>query len=88
MFGIGLFEFLVIAVVALLVMGPERLPDLARSIGRGYAEFKRATNELHHVIELESRKETKPAVNNAKAYQTVAADDNQAESIEQEKGHA
>lgn len=51
MFDIGFDEFLLIIVVALFVYGPEKLPDLARALGRGYAEFRRATNELKQTFE-------------------------------------
>ncbi|MDH3518834.1 MAG: Sec-independent protein translocase protein TatB [Myxococcales bacterium] len=46
MFGIGMTELLVIFVIGLLVLGPKRLPDLARSLGRSLAEFRRASNDL------------------------------------------
>ena len=46
MFGIGATELIVILVVALLVIGPKKLPELARSLGRGLAEFRRATGDV------------------------------------------
>jgi Tat protein translocase TatB subunit len=51
MFGIGFPELLVIMAIALIVVGPSKLPDLARALGRGYAEFKRATNELKETFD-------------------------------------
>ena len=55
MFGIGMTEMLLIAGLALIVLGPKKLPDLARSLGKGFAEFKRATSELKNTIEVETR---------------------------------
>jgi sec-independent protein translocase protein TatB len=46
MFGIGTPELLVILVVALIVLGPERLPEIARALGKGMAELRRATSGL------------------------------------------
>lgn len=46
MFGIGMPELLVILVVALLVLGPKRLPEVAKMLGRGLAEFRKATSDL------------------------------------------
>lgn len=46
MFGIGMTELLVIFVIGLLVLGPKRLPELARSLGRGIAEFRRASLDI------------------------------------------
>ncbi|NIA20183.1 MAG: twin-arginine translocase TatA/TatE family subunit [Xanthomonadaceae bacterium] len=50
MFGIGLPELLMILVVALLVIGPKKLPDLAKSLGKGLAEFRKATDDLKDTI--------------------------------------
>jgi len=46
MFGIGMPEMLVILAVALIVIGPSKLPEIARSLGRGYAEFSRSMREV------------------------------------------
>ena len=46
MFGIGMTELMVILVLALLILGPKRLPDMARSLGRGLAEFRRASTDI------------------------------------------
>jgi TatA/E family protein of Tat protein translocase len=50
MFGIGFQEVLIILVVALIIFGPKRLPELARMLGRGLAEFRKATNDLKNMI--------------------------------------
>ena len=50
MFGIGMPELLIILVVALLVLGPKRLPEVARSLGRGLAEFRRASSDLRRSL--------------------------------------
>ncbi len=50
MFGIGMPELMVIAVIALLVVGPKRLPDLAKSFGKGLSEFRKATEGATETI--------------------------------------
>lgn len=53
MFGIGMPELLVILAVLLVVIGPKKLPDLARSLGKGYGEFKRATRDLRDSLDVD-----------------------------------
>ncbi|MFQ5880886.1 MAG: TatA/E family twin arginine-targeting protein translocase [Candidatus Methylomirabilales bacterium] len=62
MFGIGMPELIVIFIVALLVFGPKKLPDLGRALGRGLAEFKRASEELKEGLttDLRLEEEEKP----------------------------
>lgn len=54
MFGIGMPEMLVILAVALIVIGPKKLPDLAKSLGRALGEFKRATSDLKESIQRDT----------------------------------
>ena len=54
MFGIGMPEMLLILAVALIVIGPKKLPDLAKSLGRAFGEFKKATNDLKDSLEIDT----------------------------------
>ena len=58
MFGsIGMSELIIILVIALIIFGPRKLPELGRSLGKSIGEFKRASNELRSTIEDEIRVE-------------------------------
>ena len=72
MFGIGLPELIVIMVIALIVIGPNKLPDLAKALGRGLAEFRKASQELKESLNLNEdiraiKKETSETINDFKA---------------------
>jgi TatA/E family protein of Tat protein translocase len=54
MFGIGMPEMLLILAIALIVIGPKKLPDLAKSLGRAFSEFKKATTELKESMEIDT----------------------------------
>ncbi len=50
MFGIGFAELFLILVVALIVIGPDKLPGLAKALGKAFVEFKRASEEVRRTI--------------------------------------
>lgn len=53
MFGIGLPEMIIIMVIALIVIGPSKLPELARALGKGMAEFRKATQEIKDSLDID-----------------------------------
>lgn len=57
MFGIGISEIIIILIIALLVIGPDKLPDLAKKLGKSMAELKRTTDDLRDSIYLDTDKE-------------------------------
>jgi TatA/E family protein of Tat protein translocase len=74
MFGIGPLELVAILVVALLIFGPAKLPELARTLGRGLAEFRRASTELRQSLTLPPEEQpAKPAPPQGPADQMAAA---------------
>ncbi|MEE4113322.1 MAG: twin-arginine translocase TatA/TatE family subunit [Desulfobacteraceae bacterium] len=64
MFGIGMPEMILILAVALIVIGPKKLPDLAKSLGKALGEFKKATSDLKESMQIDTElKEVKTAFN-------------------------
>ena len=57
MFGIGMTEIIVILIIALLVIGPEKLQELAKTLGKGLAEFKRTAEDFRNTIHEDMRAE-------------------------------
>ncbi|HXV36695.1 MAG TPA: Sec-independent protein translocase protein TatB [Myxococcota bacterium] len=74
MFGIGMTELLVILTVALIVLGPKKLPELARSLGKGLAEFRRASSEMRReFLEVASEARIDPPTPTQRAADAAAA---------------
>src|SRR5919112_6038247 len=79
MFGsLGMPELIIILVIALIIFGPRKLPELGRSLGRSINEFKKASNELRSTLEEEIRveetKEQKAKVEAEQSSAVTAAD--------------
>ena len=63
----GPAEMLVIGVFALLVFGPQKLPEMARSLGRAIREFKRATGEFSQELKMSLDEPSRPSASSSKA---------------------
>ena len=71
--SIGMPELIIIFVIALIIFGPRKLPELGRSLGKSLAEFKKASNELRSTLEEEIRiEEQKDAAKETAAKEAAA----------------
>ena len=59
MLGIGMQEIIIILIVALIIIGPKKLPDLARALGRAMGEFRRAADDLKDNLDINGMKAEK-----------------------------
>ena len=66
MFGIGFQELLIIAIIALIVVGPKKLPDLAKTLGKSFGEFKKATEGITEEFKETLKDDKKPDDNDLK----------------------
>lgn len=78
MFGLGAGEIILILVVALIFIGPAKLPDLARSLGKGMREFRRAADDLHHELsrDADTKNHTPPKPQSTSLTKTMDATPN------------
>jgi sec-independent protein translocase protein TatA len=71
-FNIGPTELIVILIVALIVFGPKRLPEIGRTLGRSLNEFRRASNDLRRELEVDLKDEPSGGTNASSVSQVAA----------------
>lgn len=57
-------ELLLILAIALIILGPKRLPDLARALGKGLSEFRKAANDIKSTLDIEEEESSSPMMEN------------------------
>ena len=98
MWNIGMPEMLIILVLALIIFGPRKLPELGRSLGKSLGEFKRASNELRSTLDEEIRLEEQrsaqqaakpqPPATPTMAHPDITDDAGEDHTVARETGHA
>lgn len=81
MFGLGLPEVAVILVIVLLMFGPKKLPELAKSLGKGINEFKRATREFKSEIDSHESAPKQPHQIENQAHVTPSHEEKKSEKV-------
>ncbi len=84
MFGLGMPEILLILAIALIVIGPKKLPDLAKTLGRAMGEFKRSAQDFKDSIDIETT--VKDLDEPASDLKSVLKEDSQEENSQEEDG--
>ncbi len=69
MFGIGVTELIVILVIAVIFIGPKKLPEIAKAAGKAFAEFKKATEDIKNSVKEDIEKTTAPITELSKEVQ-------------------
>lgn len=60
MFGLGMSEIMLILALALIIIGPKKLPEVAKAVGKGYAEFKKALNDFKESVNISEELKDEP----------------------------
>jgi len=76
MFGMGIQELLLVFIVAMIVLGPKKLPELAKTLGRAAREFKKASNDLKQSIGLDDDHEVIHTTKSAQKTDTSTVSEN------------
>ncbi|WP_273266578.1 twin-arginine translocase TatA/TatE family subunit [Flexistipes sinusarabici] len=66
MFGLGMTEVILILVLALIVVGPKKLPEVAKALGKGFAEFKKVMNDFKDAVNIDDIDESSSSSSRSK----------------------
>ena len=86
--SIGMPELIIILVIALIIFGPRKLPELGRSLGKSLGEFKRASNELRNTLDEEIRLEEQRVADRQKPAESTHAPEADPQGIPRQTGSA
>jgi sec-independent protein translocase protein TatA len=86
--SIGMPELIIILVIALIIFGPRKLPELGRSLGKSLGEFKRASNELRNTLDEEIRLEEERSAERPKPADATHVSETDTQGIPRQTGSA